>query len=85
MTRKSILVSILLLAAILILPSCGGGMGGFYGGYTPNEEYINGEEYNEIQERGFVDPSINPLSNFSLDSPLIHSCNIIYLLFTFTE
>lgn len=80
MTRKSFLVSILLLAAILILPSCGGGMGGFYGGYTPNEEYINGEEYNEIQERGFVDPSINPLSNFSLDSSSYAYSNIRRLI-----
>lgn len=39
-----------------------------YIGYDDCYEKENNEEYHEIQERGFVDPAVSPLSNFSLDS-----------------
>lgn len=80
MTRKSILISLLVLASIVLLPSCGGMGGTYYGGYNQNDELINGEEYNEIQEKGFADPLINPLSNFSLDSSSYAYSNIRRLI-----
>ena len=38
MTRKSILISLLVLASIVLLPSCGGMVGTYYGGYNQNDE-----------------------------------------------
>lgn len=56
-------------AFVLVMCSCTGAAN--YDYYMPGEmspEKENSEEYQEIVERGFVDPSIQPLSSFSLDS-----------------
>lgn len=53
---------------ILALCSCGAPGGSYYcydNSIAPEE---NTEEYQEIVERGFVDPKVQPLSSFSLDS-----------------
>ena len=52
------------LVLIIFMCSCSDAMSdGYYGGYMDD-----GEEYNDITEKGFMDPKNNPLSSFSLDS-----------------
>ena len=61
-----------LFSLVLVLIMCSCSDAGYYGGYY-NEmgamDDLANEEYNEINERGFFDPKVNPLSSFSLDSP----------------
>ena len=60
-----------LFSLVLVLIMCSCSDAGYYGGYY-NEmgamDDLANEEYNEINERGFFDPKVNPLSSFSLDS-----------------
>lgn len=78
MKRKSIIVGLCTLT-LCLLPSCGG-YGMYVGYYNEVNAPVNGEEYNEIRENGFMDPSINPLSNFSLDSSSYAYSNIRRLI-----
>ena len=62
-----------LFSLVLVLIMCSCADAGYYGGYydemyAPNDNGLAEEEYNEINERGFYDPKVNPLSSFSLDS-----------------
>ena len=62
-----------LFSLVLVLIMCSCSDAGYYGGYynemyAPNDDGLAEEEYNEINERGFYDPKVNPLSSFSLDS-----------------
>jgi len=63
--------SLFTLMAVLLMCSCSTGGNNYYSGpgyASPDAEMDTGEEYHEINERGFIDPSDNPLSSFSLDS-----------------
>ena len=61
------------LIIVLMMCSCAAdGMGGYYNGGLQNDSAADagelGEEYVGIVENGYLDPSQNPLSSFSLDS-----------------
>ena len=61
------ILGLLSFASILLMCACSSAMdGSYYNSGVYMDDYQ--EEYNEIIERGFMDPSINPLSSFSLDS-----------------
>lgn len=80
MTKKT--TTLLLVLAAGLITSCGGA-GGYYGGYNNAAGVIENtynEEYTDIRERGFIDPAINPLSNFSLDSSSYAYSNIRRLI-----
>lgn len=73
---------ITLLSLTMLLAGCSTGMnnaGIYYGGNEYNQT-INSEEYQEINERGFVDASIEPLSSFSLNSSSYAYTNIRRLI-----
>ena len=55
---------------VLMMCSCTGAMDNYayYADSYVEPEMENSEEYHEIVERGFVDPKVQPLSSFSLDS-----------------
>ncbi len=78
MTKRT---TILLILAGL-MTSCGVNSG-YYGGYNNAGGVIErtyNEEYVDINERGFIDPTLNPLSNFSLDSSSYAYSNIRRLI-----
>ena len=62
-------LGVLSLSAVLLMCSCNAD-GGYYGGLNSaaDSSAPAGEEYVEITENGYLDPSQNPLSSFSLDS-----------------
>ena len=61
------ILGLLSFASILLMCACSvAANDGYYNSGIYME--TNQEEYNEICEKGFTDPSINPLSSFSLDS-----------------
>ena len=62
-------LGVLSLSAVLLMCSCSAD-GGYYGGYNSAADSMapSGEEYVGITENGYLDPSQNPLSSFSLDS-----------------
>ena len=61
------ILGLLSFASILLMCACSSAMdGSYYNSGVYMDDYQ--EEYNEIIERGFMDPSTNPLSSFSLDS-----------------
>ena len=63
------ILGLLSFASILSMSSCAAAGGMYDVNYNSKVDMdMNAEEYNEINERGFVDPTINPLSSFSLDS-----------------
>ena len=63
---KKILV-LVSLTLVILMCSCTAANDGYYYSSDAYMEETN-EEYNDINEKGFVDPLKNPLSNFSLDS-----------------
>ena len=75
------MLGLLSFASILLMSSCAAA--GMYD-VNYNEAYMDEgmEEYNEINERGFVDPSENPLSSFSLDSSSYAYTNLRRLINT---
>ncbi len=66
MFRK--IVALLSFSFVLLMCSCSGMGDGYYYAQDSGMMEENAEEYNEINEKGFTDPAINPLSSFSLDS-----------------
>ena len=62
-------LGVLSLSAVLLMCSCSAD-GVYYGGYNSAADSMApaGEEYMGITENGYLDPSQNPLSSFSLDS-----------------
>ena len=62
-------LGVLSLSAVLLMCSCSAD-GDYYGGYNSAADSMApaGEEYMGITENGYLDPSQNPLSSFSLDS-----------------
>lgn len=69
-----------LLGISIIMTSCSSNNGDYYKNAMLENGYIENEEYSEINERGFIDPSVNPLSNFSLDSSSYAYSNIRRLI-----
>ena len=63
-------LGLLCFTMILLMCSCADAMdGGYYGGYYDEIAMPEaGEEYTDITENGYLDPSEKPLSSFSLDS-----------------
>ena len=76
------LLGLLSLTFVIVLCSCSDF--GYNGGYYMPEsaDSLSEEEYNEINEKGFVDPLVNPLSNFSLDSSSYAYSNLRRLIKT---
>ena len=76
------LLGLLSLTFVIVLCSCSDV--GYNGGYYMPEsaDSLSEEEYNEINEKGFVDPLVNPLSNFSLDSSSYAYSNLRRLIKT---
>ena len=72
------ILSLLSFTSILFMCSCSTAMydSNYYKAYV--DEGL--EEYNEINERGFLDPNINPLSSFSLDSSSYSYTNLRRLI-----
>lgn len=64
------IIGLFSLVLVLLMCSCSNMKTGYYYGQADCGD-VNGEtkeEYNEINEKGYSDPKINPLSSFSLDS-----------------
>ena len=69
-------IFILLICLVVVLSSCSGAMLG--ANYDSYEQYL--EEYNPIIENDFIDPKVQPLSSFSLDSSTYAYSNIRRLI-----
>ena len=74
------ILCLLSFAFVLLMCSCSDAMGGYNYAEDAMGMDENGEVYDSIDERGYLDPATNPLSSFSLDSSSYAYSNIRRLI-----